>query len=237
MFEIWFAFLAGVAGSFHCIGMCGGFVAALAMKGSDGALRFRLLSQFCYNLGRVFTYTLLGALAGLIGSSLDLMALKSASRWFLIGANLFVICVGLSSALSLGTLNLSTLEGRGARFLAAPLGRALSASSPFAALPLGAMLGLLPCGLVYAPLIAAAGSGSLLMGAATMAALGLGTMPLLFMFGTASSAVSARLRSTMLRLAGVAVALMGAAGLWRALGRSSTVLWSGIPAAIKTAAF
>ena len=220
MIQIWFAFLAGLAGSFHCIGMCGGFVAALSMKDSEGAFRSRLLSQLCYNSGRVFTYTLLGALAGLIGSSLDLMALKSASYWFLIGANLFVVFVGLCSALGLGTLNLSTLAGRGARFLAAPLRRALSAGSPFAALPLGVMLGLLPCGLVYAPLIAAAGSGSLMMGAATMAALGFGTIPVLLMFGTASSAVSARLRSTTLRLAGVAVALMGAAGLWRAVGQS-----------------
>ena len=220
MLEIWFAFLAGVAGSFHCIGMCGGVVAALSMRDSGGAFRFRLQSQLYYNAGRVFTYTMLGALAGAIGSSLDLMALKSASYWFLIGANLFVIIVGLSSALGLGALNLSTLEGRGARFLAAPLKRALCAKSPYAALPLGVMLGLLPCGLVYAPLIAAAGSGSLILGAATMAALGLGTIPVLLTFGTASSAVSVRLRSIMLRLAGVAVALMGAAGLWRALGRS-----------------
>jgi sulfite exporter TauE/SafE len=220
MIEIWFAFLAGVAGSFHCIGMCGGIVAALSMTGSGGAFRFRLESQICYNLGRVSTYTLLGALAGLIGSSLDLMALKSISSWFLIAANLFVIAVGLSSALGLNALNLSSLEGRGARFLAAPLKRAVSGNSRFAAFPLGLTLGFLPCGLVYVPLMAAAGSGSLLLGAATMAALGLGTIPVLFMFGTASSAVSVSLRSTMLRLAGLAVALMGAAGLWRALTRT-----------------
>jgi len=220
MIEIWFAFLAGLAGSFHCIGMCGGIVAALSMTGTNNAFRCRLQSQLCYNLGRVSTYTLLGALAGLIGSSLDLLAVKSVSFWFLIGANLFVIAVGLSSALGLNALNLSSLEGRGARFLAAPLRRAVSSSSPFAALPLGLLLGFLPCGLVYAPLVAAAASGSLLTGAATMAALGLGTIPVLLVFGTASSALSSQLRSSMLRLAGLAVALMGAAGLWRALART-----------------
>lgn len=218
MLEVWFAFLAGLAGSFHCIGMCGGFAAALSLKGSGATFAGRLQSQLGYNLGRLLTYTLLGALAGLAGSSLDLMALKSASRWFLLGANLLVIMVGLSSALGLDALNLSTLEGRGARWLAVPLNRALSSNSRLAALPLGLVLGLLPCGLVYAPLIAAAGSGSLVMGAATMAALGLGTVPLMLGFGTASSAISGRLRSAMLRLAGVALALMGAAGLWRALG-------------------
>lgn len=220
MIEIWFAFLAGVAGSFHCIGMCGGIVAALSMTGDGGAFRSRLQSQLCYNLGRITTYTLLGALAGLIGSSLDLLAIKSFSFWFLVAANLFVIVVGLSSALGLSVLNLSSLERSNTSFLAAPLRRAVAGNSPFAAVYLGLMLGFLPCGLVYAPLIAAAGSGSFLIGGATMAALGLGTLPVLLLFGTASCAFSVKLRSYMLRAAGLAVALMGGAGLWRALGRS-----------------
>ncbi|HBG06402.1 MAG: hypothetical protein A2075_21885 [Geobacteraceae bacterium GWC2_58_44] len=223
MIEIWFAFLAGVAGSFHCIGMCGGVVAALSMTGSNGAIRYRLESQLCYNLGRIATYTLLGALAGLAGSSLDLLAIKSVSTWFLVGANLFVIAVGLSSALGSSAFNLSSLETANAGFLARPLRRAVSSHSPVAALYLGLVLGFLPCGLVYAPLIAAAGSGSLVLGAATMAALGLGTIPLLLVFGTASCALSVELRASMLRVAGVAVALMGAAGLWRALARSAGI--------------
>jgi sulfite exporter TauE/SafE len=220
MIEIWLAFLAGLAGSFHCVGMCGGVVAALAMTRGGHPFASRLGSQLCYNLGRLTTYTLLGALAGLIGSSLDFGALKAVSSWFFIGANLFVIAVGLSSALGLSRLNLSALEGRGARYLAAPLRRALSGNSSLAALPLGLLLGFLPCGLVYAPLMAAAASGAPGRGAATMAALGLGTLPVLLLAGTASSAVSGALRSAMLRLAGLAVALMGAAGLWRALARS-----------------
>jgi sulfite exporter TauE/SafE len=56
-------------------------------------------------------------------------------------------------------------------------------------------------------------------GAATMAAMGLGTVPVLFAFGTASSAISGTLRSVMLRLAGIAIALMGMAGLWKALAK------------------
>lgn len=220
MLQVWLAFLAGMAGSFHCIGMCGGVVAALSLKESGGAFSSRLWSQLCYNAGRLVTYTLLGALAGLAGSTLDLMALKSVSRWFLVGANLLVVMIGLSTALGPGTLNLSTLERFGFRFLSAPLKRALSADFPLASFPLGLLLGLLPCALVYAPLIAAAGSGSPFLGAATMAALGLGTIPMMLMFGTASSAVSGTLRSTMLRMTGVVLALMGSAGLWRALARS-----------------
>ena len=220
MIEIWLAFLAGLAGSFHCIGMCGGIVAALAMTRGSQPLGSRLGSQLCYNLGRISTYTLLGALAGLVGSSLDFMALKAVSSWFFIGANLFVVVVGLSSALGLSALNLSSLEGRGARFFAAPLRRVIASDSSLAAFPLGLLLGFLPCGLVYAPLMAAAASGGPALGAATMAALGLGTIPVLLLVGTASSAISGALRAAMLRVAGLAVALLGAAGLWRALARS-----------------
>ena len=110
-------------------------------------------------------------------------------------------------------------EGTGARFLSAPLKRLLAANSPLASLPLGVVLGFLPCGLVYAPLLAAAGTGSPVIGAATMAAMGLGTVPVLLAFGTASSAVSGALKNAMLRAAGVAIALMGVAGLWRVLGK------------------
>ncbi|QXE91078.1 sulfite exporter TauE/SafE family protein [Geomonas subterranea] len=219
MIQIWLAFVAGLAGSFHCIGMCGGIVAAISLKDKEGALGARLKSQLFYNTGRIATYTLLGALAGLIGSSLNLMAMKMVFRWFMVGANLMVIMVGLSSALGLSVLNLSTLEGSGARFLAAPVRRALAAPSPLASLPLGLVLGLLPCGLVYAPLLIAAGTGSPATGAATMAAMGLGTVPVMLGFGTASSAISGALRNAMLRTAGIAIALMGVAGLWRVLGK------------------
>jgi sulfite exporter TauE/SafE len=130
MLQIWLAFAAGLAGSFHCIGMCGGIVAAISLKDKDNALRARLQSQLFYNTGRILTYTALGAVAGLIGSSLNLMSMKSVFRWFMVGANVLVIMVGLSSALGLGAFNLSTLEGSGARFLTAPLRRALAARSP-----------------------------------------------------------------------------------------------------------
>lgn len=218
MLVVWLAFLAGITGSFHCIGMCGGVVAALSLRDSGAPLAARIGSQLCYNLGRIATYTLLGAVAGLAGSSLDLVKLKSASFWFLAGANLLVVMLGLSSALGLEALNLSSFERGAARFLSRPLKRALSTRTPLASLPLGLVLGFLPCGMVYAPLVAAAGTGSAFTGAATMAALGAGTVPVMLGLGTASSAISGKLHRVMLRVAGVAVALMGVAGLWRTVG-------------------
>ena len=219
MIEIWLAFLAGLAGSVHCLGMCGGIVAALSMTGRCDTLQTRMLSQLFYNLGRISTYALLGALAGFIGSSLDIPTLKSFGIWFFCGANLFLIVVGLASALRLSWFNLSSMEGSAGQFLTIPLRRAMSGTSSFSALPLGIILGFIPCGLVYAPLMVAMGSSSPIRGAAIMAALGLGTMPVMLIFGTASSAISGAMRDIMFRVVGIIVALMGVSGLGRVLAK------------------
>ena len=100
-----------------------------------------------------------------------------------------------------------------------PLRRAISGNTPLSGFPLGLLLGFLPCGLVYGPLVVAAGSGSPLLGAGIMAALGFGTMPVLFIFGSASTAVSGKMRDILFRCVGLIVALMGMTGLWRVLAK------------------
>ncbi|MBJ6724117.1 sulfite exporter TauE/SafE family protein [Geomesophilobacter sediminis] len=220
MVEIMLAFSAGLAGGFHCIGMCGGIVAALSLSDPSRSFKARAFAQLSYNLGRITTYTGLGILCAYVGSALDLARIRSASTWIFGGANVLVMTVGLSSLFGWSVLNLSSLEGHGVRVLAKPLGRLLKSASPATAFPLGLVMGFLPCGLVYAPLIVATVSGSPLYGGAVMAALGAGTLPILFLFGTASGALSSRLRQGMFRLAGLAVFLMGASGLWRLIARS-----------------
>jgi sulfite exporter TauE/SafE len=223
MTEIWLAFIAGLAGSAHCIGMCGGIVAALAMSNRNMTPRFKLFSQLLYNAGRITTYTMLGIVAGMVGPSLDLLPVKSVAFWFSCLANVMVFLIGLASAAGSPWFNLAVLEKGSTGILAAPLKRLLSVSPLLAALPIGLILGLLPCGMVYAPLIVAAGSGSPLLGGGIMAALGLGTVPLLLFFGSVSNAMSGRVREWLFRVAGLTIALMGAAGLWRLLAVSSSV--------------
>lgn len=219
MTEVWLAFIAGLVGSPHCVGMCGGIVAALSMTNRLGPPRSRLYTQALYNLGRVTTYTILGVAAGMIGSSLDLLAVRSVASWFYCAANVFVILIGLASALGVKWFNFYSMESAAGHFLARPLRRAISGSSPLSGFPLGLLLGFLPCGLVYAPLMVAAGSGSPLLGGAIMAALGIGTMPLLFILGSASTAISGVMRDRMFRAVGLIVAFMGMAGLWRVLAK------------------
>lgn len=219
MTEVWLTFLVGLAGSPHCLGMCGGIVAAVAITLRDGTPRSQWLFQLLYNLGRITTYALLGMLAGLLGSSLSLLTLKAVAGWVFAAANLMVLLLGLASALRMGPFTFSTLESDAGHLLAKPLRWAIGGSSLLRAFPLGLVLGFLPCGLVYTPLLAAAASGSPLKGSAMMAALGIGTMPLLLSFGAISTTLSSRIRGRLSRLVGVLLALVGGVGLWRVMGK------------------
>ena len=221
--EIWFAFIAGLAGSGHCIGMCGTIVTALGMTRRNESFSGRVAFHVLYNLGRITTYTLLGVTAGMAGASLNLLAMKSVATWVSFAANLFVITIGFSSAFGMSWFNFSLLDKPPAELLAGPFRRAAGSSTP-APFFLGLMFGFLPCGLIYAPLVAAAGSGNPLVAGGMMAALGFGTMPLLFLFGSASTALSAQLRDRLLRIAGLAVAMMGMTGLWRVLVKMISLL-------------
>ncbi len=222
MTEIWLAFLAGLTGSFHCIGMCGGIVAALSMTTRPGSARSRTISLALYNIGRITTYTFLGVVAGFIGASLDLPAMRAVGVWLGLAANIMVIVIGLASALGF-SWGLNSLESSSGRFFAEPLRKAISGDSTLAFLPIGLMLGFLPCGLIYGPLAVAAANGSPLRGGMMMLALGLGTVPVLMIFGSATGTVSAVFRSIMFRILGIIIAAIGLMGLLRVLKRMGMI--------------
>ena len=217
MIDIWLSFLTGLTGSLHCLGMCGGVISALAMSSRQYSPAVGRRFQLFYNLGRISTYTVLGALAGLLGASLDLVAVRNLSLWFLAVANLLVICIGIGSIFALSLINLASLDTAGARSFTAPLRWALAGEGASRGYPLGLILGFLPCGLVYAPLAVAAGSGEILKGASIMAAMGFGTLPVLLLFGMGAHSFSSRLRELFVRLTGFFLLLLGGSGLCRVL--------------------
>jgi sulfite exporter TauE/SafE len=177
--------LAGLGGSLvHCVGMCGPFVLGQVMAsveqpgdrsyGEWKRLTGALLAP--YHLGRFTTYTALGGLAG--GATAVLASVESFS-W--LSAILLMAAAGLLAAQALGMAVSATSP---AIDLVARLAGPLSASrTRLARYALGAVLGLLPCGLVYAALAAAAGTGSFLSGGVAMACFALGTVPALVAVG------------------------------------------------------
>ncbi len=186
------AVLAGLAGSIHCFGMCGGIAGALALRQAASGRR-RALVVAGHHVGRVASYVLAGALVGATGAGISsLFEPGVIGPWLRISAGVLIVLLGLRIAFRWNAL--AVLERIGGRLWArlAPLaGRIAGASGPFSPVALGALWGFLPCGLVYSMLLLAALSGSLTRGALVMLAFGLGTLP--------SMATSSVLSSTAAR--------------------------------------
>ncbi|MDT8420582.1 MAG: sulfite exporter TauE/SafE family protein [Desulfuromonadales bacterium] len=202
------AFITGFTGSAHCIGMCGGLVSALSLSadGRNGGLLFHLL----YNCGRTLTYGLIGLIVGWIGSALAYrQSLQDVTQWLLIGSDLLIILIGLGSAGLFTKINIMQLEFSGPVRIMTMAVRGLRRFPPaLSALPLGLLFGFLPCGFLYAMALTAAQSADSLRGAGIMLAFGAGTMPALFLVGSAARWFAVQ-RGWMLRTAGLLVAIMG----------------------------
>ncbi|MGK5058535.1 sulfite exporter TauE/SafE family protein [Janthinobacterium sp. LB2P49] len=225
-------FMVGLAGSVHCIGMCGGIVGALSLSGGAPAAPVRpvisiavarpaphtnVLRVLAYNGGRIVSYMLAGALAGSLAGAgmLHLASLQVAGYWL---ANLMLVALGLY--LMDAWRGLAHLEAAGnivwrrVRPLLKPL---MPMDTPFKALAVGGLWGWVPCGMVYSALLTAMMQGSALNGAAAMAAFGLGTLPTLLGMGLLGTRLRAQMQRRPVRIAsGLLVLSFGLLGLLRA---------------------
>ncbi|MDT0630835.1 sulfite exporter TauE/SafE family protein [Rubrivirga litoralis] len=212
MLNLTAAFLAGLLGSAHCVGMCGGFVALLSVGGGPSVA----VRQAAYFAGKTATYAAFGALAGGVGA-LVTGALGAVSGVLSVGLGVAMVLVGL--ALCGVAWGGARAPGRGvATRLAPAIGRLAGSGSMPALVALGALNGLLPCGLVYGMLGMAASTGSAGGGAATMAVFGLATVPALALTGVLSRRLRPSGRLRLQRLAGVLVVVMGALTVVRGAG-------------------
>ena len=198
------ALVAGLVGSVHCFGMCGGIAGALGMAGGG-----RLSLAVSYSAGRIASYALAGALIGAIGGGLAGAA--GLGPWLRLIMALVLILLGLQVALNLKLL--APLEAAGAglwRKLAPVARRFIPPRHAGQALALGALWGWLPCGLVYGMLAAAAGAGSAANGALFMAVFGLGTAPAMIGVTWASGRGSGWLTARRRRMLGWLLVVFGA---------------------------
>jgi sulfite exporter TauE/SafE len=217
MLEVGFlaAFLVGLFGGVHCVGMCGGIVGALSFGLPEqvrGRLRTLLPYLINYNLGRLLSYTVAGALVGGIGAlASNLVALHQAQAVLQVVAGLFMVAMGLYlGGWWYGMSRLERLGGRMWRFIE-PVGRRLlPVRTPGQAFVMGLVWGWLPCGLVYSVLIWAVAAGSMLDGALLLFSFGLGTLPNLMLMGFFAGKLTALLRRPgVMHLAGAVVVAIG----------------------------
>lgn len=227
-------FMIGMLGSVHCVGMCGGIVGAFSVASSpakkfpvavnvvrtsgtsalDSALRV-----VSYNVGRIGSYAIAGALcgglAGGVRAIVNVSVIQMSGYWL---ANLMLVALGLY--LMDVWHGLGHLEAVGQtlwRRIQPLIKYLLPLDSPLKMFAVGGIWGWLPCGMVYSVLLTAMLTGSALSGATVMLAFGLGTLPTLLMMGM----LGERLRTLMQRrpvrlICGLIVLSFGLLGLVRA---------------------
>lgn len=208
------AFMAGILGSGHCIGMCGGLVSAFFIRFGDksgGAI-----SYAAYHGGRLGVYTLIGLVAGLIGLALTSTGMIGKTQGILqIIAGLIVILLGLDIlGISPFRLNYSWLpltRLRNAFLSAADKG------SVSGALIGGVVNGFMPCSMTLAVAVKATSAGGPLEGGLLMLAFGLGTLPSMIFVSALFGKLGAKLRGRLLKLAAIFIIALGLSTLLQGL--------------------
>lgn len=207
-------FVAGLLGSTHCLAMCGGIASALGASRGPGS---RLTQPLLYQVGRITSYSIAGGIAGATGAAGVSLATAQWAQVLRLLTALIVVLIGLKIALGpTRRARWMNLPERLGALLWRRIGpyaqRPLPVSGNLRAFTLGMIWGWLPCGLVYSALIAAAVAGSFSMGAGSMLAFGLGTLPA--MLGI--SAFGSRLPRPDGPLARIIGTIIVACGLWTA---------------------
>ena len=199
-------------GSFgHCIGMCGGIVLAYSTIKIEPASSkvSKTVAHLLYNVGRVLTYTILGAIFGAIGGVATFN--NTANGTLLIIAGIAMILAGLSLMGKIKFLTVIEHSISSSNFYKKSFQAILHSKSNASFFILGMLNGLLPCGFVYFFAITAASTASPLYGALVMFIFGISTIPAMFSLGFLSSLASATsFRNMMMSLSSVAVILYGA---------------------------
>ncbi|MCU7891802.1 MAG: sulfite exporter TauE/SafE family protein [Candidatus Thiodiazotropha sp. (ex Ustalcina ferruginea)] len=216
------AFVVGLLGGGHCVGMCGGIVGALTF-GLPEPVRKRLSNtlpyQLGYNLGRVTSYVVAGGIMGGLGLLLaQVVPIYIAQQILLAIAGLFMIMLGLY--LGGWWTGLARIErlGNSLWTMIEPFARKLlPVKTPGQAWVLGLVWGWIPCGLVYSMLVWTVSAGSIMKGAGLMFAFGLGTLPNLFAMGIVAGSLARWLKDIRVRrVAGIMVILFGILTIVRA---------------------
>ncbi len=198
------AFLVGLAGSIHCIGMCGPI--ALALPGHHATGFKMVFGRTLYNLGRTITYGFIGGLTGLLGQGL---ILAGTQQWVSIFTGILLILsviIPLSISKRIQDLGLFTgLTG----YVKNKLGKLLGAGERNSLILIGLLNGFLPCGLVYVALAGALNTGNAFNAMLYMVIFGLGTLPVMLAVSVFGKLINVSVRRKVSRVIPVFVFFLG----------------------------
>ncbi len=206
------ALMLGLASSLHCVGMCGPIAFSLGIN-PENKLDFTF-RNLTYQLGRVTTYSVLGALLGVIGYGVSFAGLQNPLS---IGVGILMILMALLPK-NLGAENLGMKPFSRLMYqIKSGLGKFLRKKNYSSLYITGLLNGLLPCGAVYAALTGSMAMGGVWKGALFMVFFGLGTIPLMFASVLAGNIVSLQTRQRILRFLPYLMVLLGILFILRGL--------------------
>ena len=214
MVQLFFvAFMIGIVGSFHCVGMCGPLALSLPLSNNSFAAKFT--GALIYNAGRIVTYSLFGLIFGLIGQT---VALFGFQQWLSIGAGalilLFIIIPKKYKMQSVAANYTNEFFAK----IRAQLSRLFTQKKNASLFVIGLLNGLLPCGLVYMAVAGAIAAGDIGSSILFMAAFGLGTLPVMWGIAFFGSYVGISLRQKIRRVYPYIMALMACLLILRGMG-------------------
>ena len=204
----------GLVTSIHCVAMCGTMVCSYAIKGVPAKTWWgRIIPHVAYHGPKIVSYVAVGLLLGSIGAAFDIGPVRGYVTLF---AGLFMLFLGLQMTGKFPALQRFTI--RSPRFLTNVLAKNRKKAMREAKeghanlltpVTFGLMTGFMPCGPLQAAQLAAAGTGSPIDGAMAMFGFGLGTMPLMFAFGTVSGVLGQRFKHRMMVVGAIIIVFLG----------------------------
>ena len=214
--QVGFIMLTGLFSAPHCIGMCGGIVSAVSLNSSASVHKSMLL----YNAGRVLSYSMLGAVMGVVGSFVDVAGKLAGVQGLasIIGGCFLLLWLWRRFQLPLMHRLSAILHRR----LAGGAQRSVN-QEHWHLLATGVAFGFLPCGLTYAMQMTAASTGSGLQGAAVMALFGLSTFPALAAAASIASFANRKWRRFMRKASVVTAIAVGVISILRGLAVNGVI--------------
>ena len=201
----------GFASGFHCIGMCGPIALSLGLSKKQ-QVNF-ILQNITYQLGRIFTYTILGAIVGIVGEGFHIAGFQ---KYISIFAGILLIIMALFSfggdfASKIPVINQALLKVK------INLGKLIQKKDYSSRFLTGVLNGFLPCGMVYMALTASLAAGGIWQSASFMTVFGIGTFPFMFAVVLFGNLINTATRAKILKFIPIFMLVLGGLFILRGL--------------------
>ena len=206
------ALILGLLGSFHCVGMCGPIAFLLPVDRKNPIKRFFQL--FSYHIGRLFTYSFIGLLFGLLGNGFYLFGFQQQLS-IIVGVSMILI---LFFPKLFSKINFSKKINTVIFKVKNALGKELKKKGNDTFFTIGFLNGFLPCGLLYTAVLGALTAPNAFQGSLYLFFFGIGTIPLMTAVVYVGNFANGLVRKRMQQMIPYAVVFIGVLFILRGLG-------------------